>query len=342
MNTNHKNRILEDLAKPFDPARVEWKPGAISSDKKKALALAYADLRAYQNRLDEVCSMEWAVTYTPWGSDRVICHLTICGVTRSSTGEADSAAERSEIAGTAAEAQAFKRAGSMFQLGRYLYTLPSVWVEYDAQTKAFTAAAKGRLTGIITQHYQRYMQNVTEEPAAGVPSGPVQSDAAADAATVQTDYVAALAPVRDSANEGTDPAANEPEPEAVVNTLDVKILHDDIQRTGQQLFGNQTILAVPWLVQLWTSKTTPNAIRNAVNALDVDESALFLAGLVEHSAIVLAQWQKHLANEALTTMPPTAPQRTVARKPVSAEKQMSKSKPSQRGSGEPSGPSTRF
>ena len=71
----------------------------------------------YQNRLDEVCGLAWSVTYTPWG-ERVICHLTINGITRSSTGEADSNAEKSEIAGTAAEAQAFKRACSMFGLGR--------------------------------------------------------------------------------------------------------------------------------------------------------------------------------------------------------------------------------
>jgi hypothetical protein len=36
---------------------------------------------------------------------------------------------------TAAEAQAFKRAGSCFGLGRYLYNLPETWVPLDGQGK---------------------------------------------------------------------------------------------------------------------------------------------------------------------------------------------------------------
>lgn len=117
MSNNNMNQILDELSKPFHPSRIAWRPGALTGKKDKALALAYADLRAYQNRLDEVCGMDWSVSYTPW-SERIICHLTINGITRSSTGEADSDAERSEIAGTSAEAQAFKRACAMFGLGR--------------------------------------------------------------------------------------------------------------------------------------------------------------------------------------------------------------------------------
>ena len=122
------------------------------------MALAYADLRAYMNRLDAVCGLDWAVSYTPWG-DKLICHLTVAGMTRSSTGEPDSASERQEISGTVAEAQAFKRACAMFGLGRYLYTLPTVWVEYDEKRQAFNDKALARLTGIITQHYQRQSDN---------------------------------------------------------------------------------------------------------------------------------------------------------------------------------------
>ena len=148
------NSTLEQLRKPFHPSHVTWKPGSVNKEGTKGLALAYADLRAYQNRLDEVCGLDWSVTYTPWG-DRIVCHLTIQGITRSSTGEPDSQSERSEIAGTSAEAQAFKRACAMFSLGRYLYQLPTVWVEYDG--KQFTDRAKARLDGIIVQHYRRVM-----------------------------------------------------------------------------------------------------------------------------------------------------------------------------------------
>jgi len=128
----------------------------------------------YQNRLDEICSLAWSVTYTPWG-ERVICHLTINGITRSSTGEADSNAEKSEIAGTAAEAQAFKRACSMFGLGRYLYALPAPWVDYDAQTRQFTAQAKARLEGVLVQHYQR---TTAHQPTAEDAPPPAEDEAA--------------------------------------------------------------------------------------------------------------------------------------------------------------------
>lgn len=160
-------QILQELAKPFHPTAVTWKPGAVAKGGSKALALAYADLRAYQNRLDAVCGAEWSVRYVPWG-DRLICELTIQGVMRASTGEPDSQSERSEIAGTAAEAQAFKRACAMFGLGRYLYNLHSVWAEYDSERKQFTEPAKAKLLGILTSHYQRTVGSkpeATEEEA---------------------------------------------------------------------------------------------------------------------------------------------------------------------------------
>jgi len=147
------DQILDELRKPFHPSQVTWKPGAVKDNR--ALALAYADLRAYMNRLDEVCGTNWSVAYEPWGEDRIICRLTIMGVTRSSTGETTNESERSEIGGTVAEAQAFKRASAMFGLGRYLYNLPTGWADYDPASKRFTEKAKAKLMGILVQQYRR-------------------------------------------------------------------------------------------------------------------------------------------------------------------------------------------
>jgi hypothetical protein len=148
------NEILEQLRKPFHPGVVTWKPGATNGAGDAALGMAYADLRAYQERLDEVCGMDWAVTYTPWG-DRIVCHVTVGGITRSSTGEPDAQSERAEIAGTSAEAQAFKRACAMFGLGRYLYNLPAVWAEYDKQRRQFTDKGKAKLDAVVVSHYKQ-------------------------------------------------------------------------------------------------------------------------------------------------------------------------------------------
>lgn len=164
-----QNNILTELAKPFHPSNVTWRPQAITDDKTKALAGVYVDAKAYMIRLDEVAALDWSVSYTPWG-DRIICHLTINGITRSSTGEADSNAEWEENAGITAEYVAFTRACAMFGLGRYLYSLPVMWVEYDAEDQRFTEKSKARLHGIITQHYQRFLNGQPEpqeaDPAA--------------------------------------------------------------------------------------------------------------------------------------------------------------------------------
>lgn len=149
--------IQKELRKPFHPTEVQWKPGAVKGER--ALALAYADLRAYMNRLDKVCGMNWGVSYEPWGENKIVCNLTINGVTRSSTGESTNESERTEIGGTVAEAQAMKRACAMFGLGRYLYNLPTVWADYDPGAKQFTEKAKAKLTNILVQHYRRAMED---------------------------------------------------------------------------------------------------------------------------------------------------------------------------------------
>ena len=122
--------LLAELAKPFPASAVYWRAGSTTRDKRKAQALPYAEPRVYEDRLNAVCPGLWSVTFRPWG-ERLICELTIGGLTRSSTGE-----ENDGFApGTATEAQAFKRACSKFGLGRYLYDVPISWVEYDDQKK---------------------------------------------------------------------------------------------------------------------------------------------------------------------------------------------------------------
>jgi len=119
--------LLEKLAEPFPASAIYWRAGSATRDKKRAQALPYAEPRVYEDRLNSVCPGDWLVRFKPWGDTRIICELTIHGVTRSSTGE-----ENDGFApGTAAEAQAFKRACSKFGLGRYLYDVPISWVDYD-------------------------------------------------------------------------------------------------------------------------------------------------------------------------------------------------------------------
>ncbi|MEZ4861122.1 MAG: hypothetical protein R3C14_07445 [Caldilineaceae bacterium] len=199
MNNEKMNQILTELSKPFHPSRITWRPGNLTEKKDKALALAYADLRAYQNRLDEVCGLDWSVSYTPWG-DRLICHLTINGVTRSSTGEPDGNAEditNGSPVGTATEAQAFKRSCAMFGLGRYLYNLPSVWVEYDTEQERFADKAWAKLNGLVAQHYQRFLEGeVQQEKSETVGEDAAQPAEAAPADQAEDQATEVLTPLQ--------------------------------------------------------------------------------------------------------------------------------------------------
>lgn len=148
------SEIMQRLRQPFHPDDITWKPGATTKDGTKCMAMAYGDLRAYMDTLDDVCGSDWQAVYTPWG-DRLICSLTIHGVTRSSTGEYDAQDAKTGIGGTVAEAQAFKRAAAMFGLGRYLYDLPSVWVAYDAQAKKISKAGQDELDRRYRTWYEK-------------------------------------------------------------------------------------------------------------------------------------------------------------------------------------------
>lgn len=141
--------IWEDLApqltQPFNPKDVQWRAGSVSRDKKRAQALAYAEPRVYEDRLNEVLGADWEVMFEPWGDQRLTCTLTIwlenqagerVAIRRSSTGEFDAGDRIS--AGPTAEAQCFKRACVKFGLGRYLYDLPASWVGYDENSRRLT------------------------------------------------------------------------------------------------------------------------------------------------------------------------------------------------------------
>ena len=135
MNDN----ILSQLRQPFEPSTIQWRVGATNKDKSRGLALAYADSRQYQERLDNLFGLDWSVRYAPVSDRSVICELTLTlddkYVTRSATGNGEDL--------PSAEAQAFKRACSAFGLGRYLYGTGQRWEAITAQGRScvFTPGA---------------------------------------------------------------------------------------------------------------------------------------------------------------------------------------------------------
>lgn len=182
MDSNGSQHIdlLIKLAEPFKPEYITWKPGHTTKDGTKCMAMAYADLRAYQERLDQVCGLDWSVAYEPWGESRIIARLTIAGVTRSSTGEMSPQDEKNGMGGTVAEAQAMKRAAAMFGLGRYLYDLPSEWVGYDAQAKRISKVGLDELDRRYRTYYNDAMARTDQRKVDPVTGEIVDSSGAED------------------------------------------------------------------------------------------------------------------------------------------------------------------
>ena len=137
---------LARLAEPFASKDVKWLVAATSRDGRKGRVTPYADPRAYTDRLNQIFTASgWTREYTvhsvspitrlkkdkpiQTGKVLVTCVVSIPGVgTHSGSGEewADD-----ENAMTSAEAQSFKRACSVFGLGRYFYNFAEMWVDLD-------------------------------------------------------------------------------------------------------------------------------------------------------------------------------------------------------------------
>lgn len=136
--------IHAKLSEPFAPERVHWRVGSTTQDKKRGMALAYIDARDVMDRLDEVVgSGNWETRFRD-AAGRVVCELTIFGVTKSD-GAGDTAVE-AEKGGIS---DAFKRAAVHFGIGRYLYRLAAPWVELDAAGKRIAPHEMQRLDGIL-------------------------------------------------------------------------------------------------------------------------------------------------------------------------------------------------
>jgi hypothetical protein len=138
--------LVAALEVPFDPSQIEWRVMNTTKNQQPARGqvVPYADPRAYADRLNALFTPAgWTRKYaihTSANFERskdqkivakvlVTCELTIFGLgSHSATGEewADD-----DNAGTAAEAQSFKRASACFGLGRYLYYFTGAWVDLD-------------------------------------------------------------------------------------------------------------------------------------------------------------------------------------------------------------------
>lgn len=132
------NEQFEQLKKPFRPNEVQWRVSVTSknSTPAKGLAVPYLDSRAIQNRLDEVIGREnWQNEYSTHalGKDNAfICTISVYYTERNEWISKSNGAGSTNIEPVKGGlSDAFKRAASMWNIGRYLYEFNGVWVELD-------------------------------------------------------------------------------------------------------------------------------------------------------------------------------------------------------------------
>ena len=185
--------LTRALAEPFAPSEVKFKPAVVSGNR--AMALAYVDARVIQDRLDDVLGVEgWSDDYECLADGSVVCRLRLRlgddWVTKVDVGgpsEQPDGGDRLK----AAFSDALKRAAVKFGVGRYLYRLPSQWVDYDPHKRQFVrppalpafALPKKKADKKEAEKKQPDLPAVKEAPAAAVPAagkkGRVASNAAA-------------------------------------------------------------------------------------------------------------------------------------------------------------------
>jgi hypothetical protein len=144
MSENEAKLLMAALAAPFAPGEVKFRPGATSGSR--ALALPYVDVRAIQDRLDEVLGLDgWQDQYTPLPDGSVVCELR-CRIGGEWIVKTDVGSPSEQPDGgdrlKAAFSDALKRAAVKFGIGRYLYRLPSQWVDFDPAKKRFLHTPK--------------------------------------------------------------------------------------------------------------------------------------------------------------------------------------------------------
>lgn len=126
------------LALPFTFDEIEWRVLRVSKKKPVAQVAAYVDSRAIQKRLDEVVGREnWqnefeTVTGVDNKSTAHICKLRIYYPERGewiTKSDGAGCTDVEPIKGGLSNA--FKRAASMWSIGRYLYELKNIWADVD-------------------------------------------------------------------------------------------------------------------------------------------------------------------------------------------------------------------
>jgi len=121
--------IFARLAAPFPVESVHWRVGSKTNDKKRGMCLAYIDARDVMDRLDAVVGPEnWQTDFVNSGNGATCCRVAI-RIDGEWLWKADGAGQTSYEGDKGQFSDALKRAAVSWGIARYLYSIPSPWVE---------------------------------------------------------------------------------------------------------------------------------------------------------------------------------------------------------------------
>ncbi len=138
MHTDTKQLSLA-LTAPFPADAIHFKPLSVKGNR--ALAAAYLDARAIMQRLDSVFGVGgWKDAYQLVAGGSVVCTLSVKvegeWIDKTDVGSPSEQPDDGDKL-KAAFSDALKRAAIKLGIGRYLYRLPRIWVDYDPQKREF-------------------------------------------------------------------------------------------------------------------------------------------------------------------------------------------------------------
>jgi hypothetical protein len=137
---NPTNDIAKRLAEPFPDASIGMKPQSVKGNR--ALVVFYIDARDVMDRFDTVVGMgNWQDDYELLPDGSVVCRLQIRvedrWITKTDVGSPSEQPDGGDRL-KAAFSDALKRAAVKYGIGRYLYSMPNLWADYDPAKRCFS------------------------------------------------------------------------------------------------------------------------------------------------------------------------------------------------------------
>lgn len=159
------NEIEKGLRKPFGIEELEWVVSSTWANGSKGIIAPYMSARAVMNRLDSVFGINgWSASYRVMDNLGVICTLTVkIGGEWIDKQDGSGFTKVEPLKGGISGA--LKRAASCFGIGRYLYGLPTVFVDLD--DKKFKGKVVGLPDEFVPENERQGLSDVKIEYTSG-------------------------------------------------------------------------------------------------------------------------------------------------------------------------------